>query len=104
MKFEIHIYHHYLDSDLHDMSRQLSQLERKVSAMHEEFKAGFDRLDKATTAIGLRLDKIAAELAGGVSAAEAVPLMAQLTALGDKLEAMGKDPVAPDPVPMPPEA
>jgi hypothetical protein len=28
--------------------------------------------------------------------------MAQLTSLGDKLEAMGKKPADPDPVPLPP--
>jgi hypothetical protein len=84
------------------LALRLGALEGKVNAMHEEFKAGFERLEKATTAVGERLDELAKELEGGVTAEEAVPLMAQLTSLGDKLEAMGKKPADPDPVPLPP--
>ncbi len=69
--------------------------------MHEEFQAAITRIESATTAVGARLDALAAKLETGVTAEEAVPLIAELTALGDKLEAMGKDPANVDPVPMP---
>ncbi len=99
MKLEIHVYHHFDDAP--DVRRRLEALEGKVSVMHEEFQAAITRIESATTAVGARLDALAAKLATGVTAEEAAPLIAELTSLGDKLEAMGKDPANPDPIPMP---
>ena len=97
--FTIRVEYHFEDAP--DVRRRLDLLERKVSAMHDEFKAAVTRLEKATTTVGARLDKLASQIEGGLSAAEAAPIVAELTALGDKLEAMGKDPANPDPEPMP---
>jgi hypothetical protein len=98
--FEIYVHHCFDETP--GVLRRIEAIERKVSAMHEEFQAAIVRIETATTAVGARLDALAAKLANGVTAEEAAPLIAELTALGDKLEAMGKDPVNPDPVPLPP--
>lgn len=73
-------------------------------ALVDDMKAGFARVDAATTAVGARLDALAAAIAGGVSAADAAPMVAELTKLGDSLEAMAKDPNNPTPTPLPPPA
>lgn len=94
---QFHIYHH-CDPALLNLAGRLGALEGRVKAMHEEFEAAVDKLEKATTAVGVKLDKLAADIVGGLSAEEAAPIVAELTALGDKLEAMGKNPADPVPV------
>jgi len=99
METHIHI-HQHCDPVLFDVVSRLAALEERVTAMHEEFQKAVKRLDEATTAVGVKLDKLAKQIEGGLSADEAAPIVAELTRLGDSLEAMGKDPNNPVPVPV----
>lgn len=97
---DIHI-HIPPDPDVCRLEARVKVLEERLDAMHDEFESEMKRVDAATSAIKARLDALAAELEGGITAEQAVPLMAHLKAIGDTLEPMGKDPANLVPVPVP---
>lgn len=70
---------------------RLEAIERKVAKMHEEMNAFFARMDKATSDIAARLEKLATD--------PALPadIKAKLETEIATLEAMGKDPANPLP-------
>lgn len=108
MKFEIHHYHHSDDSlrdiAFRDLAKRLGELERKVTSMKEVFEEAVKELRDGTTAVSERLSRLSAEIDGGLSAAEAAPIVAEMKGIAASLKAMGNDPANPNPVPLPPEA
>ncbi len=98
MSLEIHVYHHF-DATPSDVAGKLEAILRKLEPMHEEFESLRVRLDKATTDIGARLQKLLDQISGGVSKEEATQLIAEFTPTVEQLESMGKDPANPVPTP-----
>ena len=101
---------HYVHADItDDVAARLQRIEDKIDKLLSEGEeimaldtALAKRLDDATNALATKLtamqDKLdAAAKAGGLTAAEAAALSAQLEPDIAKLEAMGKDPANPVP-------
>lgn len=83
--------------------RELTLWRQTVMATLEQFTAAFARIDTATTAIADRIKKLEDSIKNmGLTAAQEDTLLGQLSGLADSLDAMGKEPTNPVPVPPPP--
>jgi hypothetical protein len=87
---------------LNAIAESQQEIKELIMATAAEFTAGFAKLDAATSAIAARIQKyIDAVQTGNMTDAEEAAALATLGGAVTALEAMGKDPVNPVPVPVP---
>lgn len=68
-----------------------------MSQIGTDIKALINEVDNASNAIAARIDKLSAQLTGGVTAEEAAEIQAGLQGEVGKLQALGADPSNPVP-------
>jgi len=90
---------------LADLARRVGKLEASLMSLKDDFDAAMSSIDEKTTDLGKRIDAIVAKLQNpSVTPEEKTALLNHLTAIGDTLDAMAKDPAnpVPEPTPLPP--
>ncbi len=99
ISLRIDIYHHFespgnvdIPAKLELMHLALTKIDGKVDTIMsavDDLRTEMAKIDAATTEIGADLTRLAEQIAGGISAADAVAVVAELKARADTLTAMG---------------
>lgn len=101
--FTIHVHTHGATAEeLKAIHASLICIKELIMITAAEMTAGFDRLDVATSAVAdLIRNLVAGQKAGNMTEAEEDAAHARLLMAADALEAMGKAPGDPVPIPVP---
>jgi methyl-accepting chemotaxis protein len=100
MEIHIHIHHHdeKLFTEIKSINSKIEIMGEKLDAIKAELAA----INDSTNNIAADLDRLAAQIAGGLTAEEADSVVSQLTATSEQLKAIAaKNPESGDTTPAP---
>jgi hypothetical protein len=104
MEIHIHIHHHNHGDET---ISQLNSINQKLEIMGEKLdaiKAELSVINESTNNIAADLDRLAGQIAGGLTAEEADSVVAELKTTSDQLKAIAaKNPETGEPTPPPTE-
>lgn len=103
MEIHIHIHHHgdeKMLSEIKSINTKISIMGEKLDAIRAELSA----INESTNNIAADLDRLAGQIAGGLTAEEADSVVAELRTTSDQLKAIAaKNPETGEPTPPPTE-